>query len=174
MCKWKIGHRRTQVLCQIESIRAMTVSCRCEHLLQFDFNPNLADVGSSFFAWKESVMEQTLGALKIARLGQIEDQFEDQTGRRIREIRIFLENLHSFAGGFRQEAERLVRTEVNRDVRSVAPQSVPKSREGLLSVMLLVQQSQTQARIEDGNLRVRLAGQQPLFKGRVRQPAGEI
>ena len=129
----------------------MTGFCRREHLLQFDFNPNLADVGSAFFARKESIAEQTLGTLKIARLGQIEDQFEDQAGRRIREIRIFLENLHSFAGGLRQQAERLIRAQVNRDIRWVAPQSVPKSREGMLSIMLLVQQSQTEARIEDGN-----------------------
>jgi hypothetical protein len=71
LCKWKIGHRRAQVLCHNESIHAVTVRCQCEHLLQFDFNPNVADVGPAFFARKESVSEQTLGARKIACLGQI-------------------------------------------------------------------------------------------------------
>src|SRR5215469_3070084 len=101
MGKWKTGYRRAQVLRERDGLRAMTVFCRRKRPLQFDLNPNLTDVSPAFFACKEPVAEQTLGTLKIAGLGQIENQFEDQAGRCIREIRIFLENLHSFAGGSR-------------------------------------------------------------------------
>src|SRR5450755_2035869 len=88
--KWQPGDFHPQVFPDYESIRAASVARQCEQLLEFHLDPNLADIGSTFFTWKKSVMKQALGALKIFCFRKIEDQFEDQAGRSVRKVRILL------------------------------------------------------------------------------------
>ena len=50
-------------------------------MLKLNFDPDLSDVGTAFFARKVPIVEETVGAVEVSSLGEVQNEFEDKWGR---------------------------------------------------------------------------------------------
>src|SRR5664279_1498924 len=128
-----------------------------QELLQLDFDPDLAHIGSAFFAGEKPAVEKNLRALEVSRFRKVENQLENESGRGVCNIWIFFEEFHPLHRCTSEQAESLVRAHINRGVRGVTFQTVPKGSQSLFWVELLMQQGKPKAGVEDGEIRVKLS-----------------
>ncbi len=112
--KGKIGDAFSDSPCSRKCVAALIAFSECNDLLQLHLDPYLPNIGSTFFARKKTVMEQTLGSRKIAGLGKVKDEFENQSGRRVREVWIFRENCRAL---FREACQAGLTPDRRRGIR---------------------------------------------------------
>src|SRR5882724_8521745 len=144
----EFGNLRSQVFCGVQRLCAALLRREGQQPLKLDFCPDLPNVGSAFFPWKEVIVEKTCGAIKVPGFRQIQYQFKHQGIGSVGKAWIFPQRLRALTRGISKQAEGLIDTEIDRDMRWIVREPVAKGCERVFRVIFDVEKGQADVRIE--------------------------
>ena len=135
--------------------RAIT---RCK----LNFNPDLTNVGATFLAREEAVVKQIVARSKSPASARFRINSKIRSGGAASSCGYFSRGFHALARGPVQQAERLIHSQVNCDVRGIASQPIAKRCRAFVGIILHMKDGQPRARAQDRKLRSEACGPPPI------------